>query len=160
MYVPFDFFRYQIFFRQPGYIFNWVAVFKPFPLPLWRAILVWAITASLAFFLIQRILRKFRIETNTLSFINCVFFTLQSLSQQGRDKVPRSMACRILFFSSYLVSAVVMPAYSASLISSLTQKTPYRPFNSINEMIAEGTYHLLVANNTAEYDYFAVSYNS
>jgi len=51
----------------------------------------------------------------------------------------------------------VIPAYSASLISSLTQKTPFRPFNSVNELIEDGTFKLLVANNTAEFDYFAVS---
>lgn len=81
---------------------------------------------------------------------------IQTLCQQGSDVRPKSITCRILFFLCYLVSFVLIAFYSASLVSSLTYHSPVKPFDSFNEMLADGRYKIFVENNTAEYAYFVV----
>jgi len=55
------------------------------------------------------------------------------------------------------VSSVLIPSYAASLVSFLAQQTPYRPFDSLDTMVADGSYRLLVKDNTAEHAFFSVS---
>lgn len=75
----------------------------------------------------------------------------------GYAQVPESCACRVVFLLAYLLSAIIIPSYSASLISSLTAQTPNRPFDSLKDMLAFKRYKLLLAKNSAEYSHFAVS---
>lgn len=70
--------------------------------------------------------------------------------------MPKSMPCRIVFSSAYLMTGILLPAYSAALISYLTVNIPVRPFNSLEEMLGVGTHKLMAARKTAEYVYFSV----
>lgn len=158
---------------MPGYNLSWSAVFDPFAPWLWLAIFAWLIIGALSLTFCYKISSPFESATEishqpTRSF----FFMLQSLCQQGKPKpleiiqkllipgywqVPKSYACRIIFLLAYLMSAIIIPSYSGSLISSLTARTPYRPFDSLNEMLQyKDKYKLILAYNTAEYELFEV----
>lgn len=161
-----DYFRplirtnYQVYYHELGNKLEWTSFFKPFGRAIWLCIVLLLLTGSVAMSFCYYVSLLYGFENdqdNMFSPVRSFFFMLQSLCQQGYPDVPRSTACKILFFTSYLASAVLIPSYSASLISSLTQQTPYRPFDSLKEMLSDGTYRLLVRKNTAERSYFEVS---
>lgn len=70
--------------------------------------------------------------------------------------IPESSPSRIVFYSAYLTMAVILPSYSAALISYLTIQTPYKPFDSFETLLEEGKHMLAVSIDTADYDYFSV----
>lgn len=150
---------YQVYFRQPGYNLQWDAIFKPFDIGVWLAVVGWILAGTLSLSAAYYLSLLYGFETRG-SFIGgpteTFFFMIQTLCQQGSDIIPVSITCRFLFFLCYLVSSVLIPSYSASLISSLTYHTPFRPFDSFEEMLSDGRYKLVVEKNTAEYAYFAV----
>lgn len=71
--------------------------------------------------------------------------------------IPESWPCRFLFITGYLMSTVLVTAYSAALISHLTTSNPFRPFDSLRELYDDGTYTLTAIDRSSEYSYFAVS---
>lgn len=85
-----------------------------------------------------------------------MYVTELYFSTIGYSRIPRSSACRIVILMCFLVSSVLIPSYSASVISSLTHEKPDRPFNTLEEMLAVGTHKLLVIPNSGQYDHFKV----
>ncbi|KAL0269924.1 UNVERIFIED_CONTAM: hypothetical protein PYX00_007506 [Menopon gallinae] len=157
LFHPLIYSSYRLYFRQEGYNLQWDTVFRPFGKSIWFAVVLWLFLGSAVISVCYYISFIYGIEkdqdkisTPTRSF----FFILQTLSQQGYHAVPSSASCRMLFFLSYLLSAILIPSYSASLISYLTQQVPYRPFNDLEMLYADGRYRLLIKENTAEYGYF------
>jgi hypothetical protein len=59
----------------------------------------------------------------------------------------------------YLVSMVILVAYSAALISFLTVQRKVLPFETLEELLHDGTYNLQVLPGV-EMSYFHVSYKS
>jgi hypothetical protein len=75
----------------------------------------------------------------------------------GQGAIPKSLAGRIVFLTSYVVSMVILVAYSAALISFLTIQRTVLPFETLEELLHDGTYNLQVLAG-AELSYFHVSY--
>lgn len=71
--------------------------------------------------------------------------------------VPKAAPGRILVISSYLVSVVVLTAYSGALISFIAVEIPRVPFHSLGELVKDSSYTVQVVKDTAAYMYFAVS---
>ena len=55
------------------------------------------------------------------------------------------------------MTGVLLPSYSAALISHLAVDTPMRPFNSLEEMVEKQSQKLTAAYKAAEFSFFSVS---
>jgi len=77
----------------------------------------------------------------------------------GQGAIPKSLAIRIVYLTSYVMSMVILAAYSGALISFLTVQRTVLPFETLEEFLHDGTYNLQVLPG-AEISYFNVSYTS
>jgi hypothetical protein len=73
----------------------------------------------------------------------------------GREAMPRSWPCRVVYLTSYVVGLVLVAAYSAALVSFLTVQRDELPFTSFSGLLEDGTYKLGVTKG-AEVSYFSV----
>lgn len=83
--------RYQLYFKALGYTLEWKAIFKPFALSTWLALLAWTVIGSYCISLSYYwyINNGFQ-ESEKLHFtiVESFFFILQSLCHQGKS-LPR-----------------------------------------------------------------------
>jgi hypothetical protein len=73
----------------------------------------------------------------------------------GRESIPRSWPCRVVYFTAYVVGLVLVAAYSAALVSFLTVQRSELPFASFQGLLEDGTYKLGITKG-AEVSYFSV----
>jgi hypothetical protein len=74
----------------------------------------------------------------------------------GQDATPKSLPCRTVYLTSYLVTVVLLAAYSAALISFLAAKRTVMPFETLRDMLGDETYNLYVPSGN-ELNFFRVS---
>jgi hypothetical protein len=74
----------------------------------------------------------------------------------GHDLTRRSMCIRVLFLSAHMTSVVLLAAYSAGLIASLTVEIVDLPFTNFKELLSVGTHTAGVVNNSAAIALFGV----
>ncbi|KAK6639739.1 hypothetical protein RUM43_008014 [Polyplax serrata] len=157
--------NYQVFFCALASDLKWTAVLYPFSRSTWMAVCSWLIAGTLTISICHHLARK-RIpsyinkEEDGFTPVVSFFFILQSLCQQGYPTVPRLASGKIIFLTSYLLSAVLIPSYSAWLIYSLTHHVPNKPFNSFEEFLSLGRYELNIIKHSAEQTYFKRSMNT
>jgi hypothetical protein len=73
----------------------------------------------------------------------------------------RATSIRVLFLATHLTAVVLLSAYSAGLISSLTIDNKNLPFRTFEELLnVGGTYMAGVVNNSAAIGLFSVGRNS
>lgn len=77
-------------------------------------------------------------------------------SFSGNSLIPGSWSCRIIVFTTYLISIILIAAYSGALTSFITVEKPQRPFDSLESMLKDGTYTLEQIPESSGYTYFAV----
>lgn len=70
---------------------------------------------------------------------------------------PYRLSLRLAYFSTFLSAFVVFAAYSGTLISFLTNNFRILPFHSLEELVNDGTYQVIVYKGGSDYDMFAVS---
>ena len=75
----------------------------------------------------------------------------------GQSDVPTCTSSRIVFITCYLTGVVLISAYSASLISHLTNQQLVLPFTTLQEMLKVRTYRFAVLDKSAQLNYFDVS---
>jgi hypothetical protein len=68
----------------------------------------------------------------------------------------RAMSVRVLFLAAHLTAVVLLAAYSAGLISSLTMESVNLPFSTFEELLNAGTHAVGVVNNSAAVWLFTV----
>lgn len=74
--------------------------------------------------------------------------------------VPAKYSCKLLFFLTFIITAVLIPSYSASLVSYLTVSPTLVPFENMKEFFETETYKMTVRKGTYEYDIFSVRISS
>ena len=74
----------------------------------------------------------------------------------GQPEVFKSTSGRIVMLTSYLTSLVLMAAYSAFLISSLTVQHQDMPFRDLQGLLYDGSYRLGVMRNSSSLNMFDV----
>lgn len=70
--------------------------------------------------------------------------------------MPKRISSRIIFLLTFMITSVLIPSYSASLISYLTVMPPVIPFTNMREFYLVGKYRMLVRKGSYEEDIFAV----
>jgi hypothetical protein len=66
------------------------------------------------------------------------------------------MSIRVLFLGAHMTTVVLLAAYSAGLISSLTVETKVLPFSTFEELLRVGTHMAGFVNNSAAMGMFNV----
>lgn len=88
--------------------------------------------------------------------INIKKRNIVSFPLSAHSSTTQTTSSQIIFLTSHLTAGVLLASYSASLISSLTVRRPTLPFETFQEMLEDGSYHLDVLSNSGEMDYFRV----
>ncbi|KAJ4428518.1 hypothetical protein ANN_24560 [Periplaneta americana] len=80
-------------------------------------------------------------------FIILTFASLASVVI-GHDITPRSTSCRLVYITAYLTALVLLAAYSAALISSLTVYSSNLPFSDLEGLLKENSYKVGVVSES------------
>jgi hypothetical protein len=81
---------------------------------------------------------------------------LESSFVAGQPDEVSKTSGRIVVFTSYVTSLVLLAAYSAFLISSLAVQPRDLPFKDLQELIDDGSYKLGVQGNSSIFNIFDV----
>ena len=76
----------------------------------------------------------------------------------GHDITPRSTSCRLVYITAYFTALVLLAAYSAALISSLTVYRSNLPFRDLEGILRDRTYKLGVIDKSEIYYTVSVSW--
>ena len=76
----------------------------------------------------------------------------------GHDITPRSTSCRLVYITAYFTALVLLAAYSAALISSLTVYRSNLPFQDLEGILRDRTYKLGVMDKSEMYYTISVSW--
>ena len=76
----------------------------------------------------------------------------------GHDITPRSTSCRLVYITAYFTALVLLAAYSAELISSLTVYRSNLPFQDLDGILRDKTYKLGVTAKSEMYYTVSVSW--
>jgi len=76
----------------------------------------------------------------------------------GHDITPRSTSCRLVYITTYFTALVLLAAYSAALISSLTVYRSNLPFQDLEGILRDRTYKLGVVDKSEMYYTVSVSW--
>jgi hypothetical protein len=74
----------------------------------------------------------------------------------GQPEVFKNTSARIVIFTSYMTSLVLMAAYSAFIISSLAVQHQHLPFRDFQGLLRDGSYKLGVTRDSAHLNDFKV----
>jgi hypothetical protein len=74
----------------------------------------------------------------------------------GQPEEFKRTSSRIVILTSYMTSLVLLAAYSAFLISSLSVRPRDLPFRDLHGLVNDGSYKLGVVDNTAVLNIFDV----
>ena len=74
----------------------------------------------------------------------------------GQQDEVKSTSGRIVIFTTYMTSLVLMAAYSASLTSSLAVQHHDLPFRDFQGLLNDGSYRLGVLINSSYFNHFNV----
>jgi hypothetical protein len=76
----------------------------------------------------------------------------------GHDMTPRSTSCRLVYITAYFTALVLLAAYSAALISSLTVYRSNLPFQDLEGILMDRTYKLGVLDKSEMFYSVSVRY--
>ncbi|KAJ9596881.1 hypothetical protein L9F63_012137 [Diploptera punctata] len=150
------------FIKRPGVLeINWGNFWSPFDLSLWMTISITIFSVSVIVEACHRLIKQFGdgcYENHQQPFfIDSLFYTFGAFCSQGQDMTYRSVSVRTAFLVAHFTAVVLMAAYSAGLISSLTIATLNLPFTTYKEMLHDGTYKAGVAAKSSGIGLFKVS---
>jgi len=89
------------------------------------------------------------VPLNSVTELMCLFVT-------GQPDAVKNTSGRIVSFTSYMTSLVLMAAYSAFLISSLAVQHQVLPFRDFQGLLRDGSYRLGVMRDSSHFDNFRV----
>ncbi|KAJ9573764.1 hypothetical protein L9F63_008847 [Diploptera punctata] len=140
-------------YPQGKQISSWTDLLNPFCREIWIIILVIIVVTSLfpkiTFYMLRRLQVTVNKETEdaySSIYIIGIFF--------GADIQIGYTTWRILCLVAYLTAVTISVAYSAFLISFLTEQKIALPFNSLRELIDIKTYKLGVLANSGQLNNF------
>lgn len=71
--------------------------------------------------------------------------------------MPKTSTCRTFFISTFVITGIIIPAYSASLVSLITVFKPLAPISDMREFFENGKTRMLVKYGSYDYELFSVS---
>ncbi|XP_043669509.1 glutamate receptor U1-like isoform X2 [Vespula pensylvanica] len=153
--IPFILSSFSLYIKEPDALnIEWSNYFRAFSYKLWIALIV-------LIFITPILLAWMKITLNQSNYVSLISDSYLQIwgifCQQGLVEFPQRSSLRLAYISLFLLALVVSSAYSASLISFLTNVVHRLPFVSLEEFVQDGTYKLITAKDSLEYDVFANS---
>ncbi|XP_071566391.1 probable glutamate receptor [Temnothorax nylanderi] len=140
--------RYRLYFKEPNTaLVEWSLYFKAFSYGTWITLLMIIITASILL-TIMKTKGYFSMNLMFENYIN----VWGIYCQQGLSEFPSESPVRLAFLSISASSIVILAIYSASFISILVLCTHKLPFSTLEGYVKDGSYKLIVMQNSAHYD--------
>ncbi|KYN34710.1 Glutamate receptor delta-2 subunit [Trachymyrmex septentrionalis] len=139
--------QYRLYLHEPitPYV-QWFWYFKVFSPGVCVKLIMIIIIASI-------LLTVIKAKGFSMSIISDNYIKVWGIyCQQGLPEFPIKSSMRLAFFSIYVSSVIILSSYFASLISYLALNTAKLPFSTLEGYVEDGTYKLLVLQNSAEYD--------
>ncbi|PSN42624.1 Ionotropic receptor 113 [Blattella germanica] len=163
--IPIIYTRYQVFIQKPRHEnLTWSDFLEPFSRMLWLTVCFSILVLSLFLSILHSFGRRFgneeSIGPSRYTFNDSLHYMFGIFCQQGHEFTPRAMSCRMVYFTAYIIAVVVYAAYSAALISFLTEKTATLPFRDLRGLLKDGTYDLGLLRDSAEFNLFSNSNDS
>ncbi|KAG5331729.1 GRID2 protein, partial [Acromyrmex charruanus] len=139
--------QYRLYLHEPitPYV-QWFWYFKVFSAGVWGTLIMIIMIASI-------LLTVIKAKGFSMDIISDNYIKVWGIyCQQGLPEFPIKSSMRLAFFSIYASSVIILSTYFASLISYLALNTAKLPFSTLEGYVEDGTYKLLVLQNSAEYD--------
>ncbi|PSN40369.1 Ionotropic receptor 124 [Blattella germanica] len=145
--MPLIYTAYQVFIKKPkGKTTEWNAFLMPFQPRLWLVLVATMLFISLYLATFYNIGRRIGNEEaggpELYSFYDSLLYIFGAFCQQGHDITPRSTSCRLVYITAYLTALVLLAAYSAALISSLTVSYSNLPFEDLEGILKNKRYKM------------------
>lgn len=162
-----------MFYQSSGSSIETGALFLPLATDLWLSLVGWIIVAAVILYF-GCYLSDTKLHTyENMTLMNALFFVAGALCGQGKIStktnqpinkclrvggvnVPRTSTCRVFFISTFFITGIIIPAYSASLMSILTISKPFIPFANMKEFFENGKAKMMVKYSSYEYEVFSV----
>ncbi|XP_071566429.1 probable glutamate receptor [Temnothorax nylanderi] len=139
---------YRLYFKEPNTLLvEWSLYFRAFSYGTWITLLMIIIAASILL-TIMKTRGYFSMNLMFENYIN----VWGIYCQQGLSEFPSESSMRLAFLSISASSIVILAIYSASYISILVLCTPKLPFSTLEGYVKDGSYKLIVMQNSAQYD--------
>ncbi|KAL2712484.1 hypothetical protein V1478_018007 [Vespula squamosa] len=153
--IPFILSSFSLYIKEPDVLdIEWSNYFRAFSFKLWIVLIVLLLTTPILLVWMKITLN----QDNYASLISDSYLEIWGIfCQQGLVEFPQRSSLRLAYISLFLLALIVSSAYSASLISFLTNVVHRLPFVSLEEFVQDGTYKLITAKDSLEYDVFANS---
>ncbi|XP_047350330.1 glutamate receptor ionotropic, delta-2-like [Vespa velutina] len=140
---------------------KWTGHFKVFDLKIWIFIIVIISTAPSLVSILKMTENPKRGTHQVISMILENYLQFWGIfCQQGLAAFPYRLSLRLAYFSTFLSAFIVFAAYSGTLVSFLTNSVRILPFRSLEELVNDGTYQVIVYKGGADYDMFAYGNDS
>nr|CAD7579837.1 unnamed protein product [Timema californicum] len=91
------------------------------------------------------------------TLLDSLFIALSGfLCGQAQPMTPTSCSLRVLLLTIYITGWLLMALYSGKITSSLAVRKVTLPFNSMEGILADGSYQFTVLKNSVQYNILSV----
>ncbi|KAJ9573684.1 hypothetical protein L9F63_008954 [Diploptera punctata] len=138
--LPLLYTTYQVYIKKlKTRSTEWDAYLTPFSPRLWLVLVVTIMFMSLYLATFYNIGRRIGNEEadgpELYTLYESCLYIFGAFCQQGHDITPKSTPCRIVYITAYITALVLLAAYSAALISSLTVSHSSLPFSDLDGIL-------------------------
>ncbi|PSN32790.1 Ionotropic receptor 187 [Blattella germanica] len=146
--------KMYVYIKKPRVSTNWDNFLTPFDTIIWFIILVIiVITAAFLSAVWYIVTRSPKIPFWLITY-EAIFRIFGNFCNQGLDMQISSSGFRAIIVTSHLTTTVLLAAYSAALISSLTFQDVKLPFSTYNDLLKYREYTLSTTSGTEMLTYF------
>ncbi|KAG7206804.1 hypothetical protein KM043_000713 [Ampulex compressa] len=148
--IPLVMSKDSLFFKQSDMPnVQWAAYFQVFNFKIWFNVIAVITMAPFAIVYIQT-RGSF---TNSMSLVsNNILYVWGIFCQQGLTEFPKETSMRLAYITIFATALIIYAAYAAALICFITSYKYTPPFSTLEEIVEDGTYKLMVFQDSADYD--------
>ena len=140
----------RLFMKIPNDSFRWTTFSDVFDQDFWISVLFATIGASIAFHVLFKFVRK---ETD-LDILTSLGMVLCAFTAIGMPTSPQKSPGRILVLTILLTGTVLYWSFNAGLVSQLSVQVTSYPIKSLDDLVTNTDYKLIIEGGSAYVDYF------
>ncbi|KAK6186373.1 hypothetical protein SNE40_008420 [Patella caerulea] len=120
---------------------NWVKVFRPFSIGVYKATLATVVAVAVLLLLVQRysteqsINYRFSLWNHMISVLNNILVLISFLTSRGDGVSTTKVSVRVLVAFLWMFCVVLTGVYLGNLTAALTDIKYQKPFNSLEELV-------------------------
>ncbi|KAK6186484.1 hypothetical protein SNE40_008514 [Patella caerulea] len=120
---------------------NWVKVFRPFSIGVYKATLATVVAVAVLLLLVQRYSTeqsgnyRFSLWNHMISVLNNILVLISFLTSRGDGVSTEKASVRVLVAFLWMFCVVLTGVYMGNLTAALTDTKYHKPFNSLEELV-------------------------